>query len=759
MIWKIYNAKLLLIIFLFLSVTITFGQNAKDIVNGNLIQFNDNGLWCWFQDERAVVDTVNGKLIVGSSACQNGFGGSTRAGADDAVIYDLQTGIPIRYQLAKSPVLSTDDHNAPGMLIRPDGKYIAMYSDHYDKYKNRYRIFDGTSWSPERAYDWTTRPGGTNYTIAYNNLYYLSAEGRMYDFSRANQRSPNFIISDDMGDTWTFGGQLTTNSSSSYNKGYYKYWGNGVDRIDFIFTEQHPRDTLTSIYHGYIKGGKAYKSDDTVVDEDIRDITYIPAYWNFTKIFSNGTVIGNNTFYRCWTSDLVRYNDGTIAAIITARMNQSTSPGYPDTGVNPEHAFIYCRYYGHSWSSSFLNKAGFKFYSSEADYVGLGALDPNDPNTLYISSPYDPRDTTTNLVVREIFKGTTLDNGVTWSWTPITQNSTRDNIRPIIPAWDKDHTALLWCRGTYITAQSFDAAVVGIIENKNETVSLMNYVDASTLNTTLADGTALVTTGPDANAGAGDNNWHQRTGFGNGNNVFTSSEVSGENAPALKTTVTVPASGAYDIWVNFWAEPTADWRIKAGFNLNPMQIFRQMTCKQVANGDQSTSIILSGDQNTFLYQAYVGRVQISGYKNIDIYIDDEAIRTGSTTLTGNTVRTWYDGVSYSSINGGMVDVAARQNIPANFRLEQNYPNPFNPSTVISYQLSSFSFVTLKVYDMLGREVSTLVNEFQPAGSYSSQFSIHNLNSGRQGSQLSSGVYFYTLRANDYIHTKKMVLMK
>ena len=91
-------------------------------------------------------------------------------------------------------------------------------------------------------------------------------------------------------------------------------------------------------------------------------------------------------------------------------------------------------------------------------------------------------------------------------------------------------------------------------------------------------------------------------------------------------------------------------------------------------------------------------------------------------------------------------------MPSSFKLAQNYPNPFNPSTVINYQLPVSGHVSLKVYDILGREVATLVNEFQQAGSHNSQFSIQN-------SQLSSGIYFYTIKAGNFIETKKMVLMK
>jgi hypothetical protein len=89
-------------------------------------------------------------------------------------------------------------------------------------------------------------------------------------------------------------------------------------------------------------------------------------------------------------------------------------------------------------------------------------------------------------------------------------------------------------------------------------------------------------------------------------------------------------------------------------------------------------------------------------------------------------------------------------IPVEFSLGQNYPNPFNPTTAISYQLPAVSFVRLTVYDMLGREAATLVNETKAAGIYNAAF---------DASGLASGVYVYQLQAGSFIQTKKMVLMK
>jgi hypothetical protein len=126
---------------------------------------------------------------------------------------------------------------------------------------------------------------------------------------------------------------------------------------------------------------------------------------------------------------------------------------------------------------------------------------------------------------------------------------------------------------------------------------------------------------------------------------------------------------------------------------------------------------------------------------------------------------WGDRLSFARINGieyGIkTDIVKSDQIPDQFKLFQNYPNPFNPSTTINYSIPYPSSplkgegprvrsVTLKVYDLLGREIATLVNEEKLPG-------IHNVKF--DGNNLPSGLYFYQLKTNEFIQTKKMILLK
>ncbi|GMR25311.1 MAG: hypothetical protein BMS9Abin39_0599 [Ignavibacteria bacterium] len=100
-------------------------------------------------------------------------------------------------------------------------------------------------------------------------------------------------------------------------------------------------------------------------------------------------------------------------------------------------------------------------------------------------------------------------------------------------------------------------------------------------------------------------------------------------------------------------------------------------------------------------------------------------------------------------------ITEETSFPFEYNLAQNYPNPFNPTTNIEFRIAELGLVTLKIYDILGNEIGTLVNEEKPAGSYTVEFSAI----GGDAYSLPSGIYFYQLRAGNFVETKNMILMK
>ena len=102
------------------------------------------------------------------------------------------------------------------------------------------------------------------------------------------------------------------------------------------------------------------------------------------------------------------------------------------------------------------------------------------------------------------------------------------------------------------------------------------------------------------------------------------------------------------------------------------------------------------------------------------------------------------------VTGGLAVEEISNEVPSVYSLKQNYPNPFNPTTNIQFAIPKAGFVTMKVYNLLGQEVSTLVDEYKNAGTYKVDFNASNL---------SSGVYFYKIDAGNYTNVKKMILMK
>lgn len=432
--------------------------------NGIII-FNDDGAWSWYEDERAIVD--NGKLIIGSVAA--GTHDESRKGDIEVVTYDIAAGSRRRLSELHDGLLDTrgayDDHNSPALLVRPDGRMLAVYSMHGPENRFYYRIstspHDPTRWQPEKTFT----PSESS-RITYSNLHYLSKEnkskGRIYNFYRGINDSfkPSYAYSDDWGETWIVGNIFIDVPGRFRHRPYVKYASNGIDTIHIFYTEGHPRNFDNSTYHIFYRDGKLHRSDGTVIRslaEGLKDPT------EGTRIFKGDP---NSV---AWVSDIHLDASGRPCVAYSV---QKDSAGLPPGRGGEDHRYRYARWTGKEWVDYEVAYAGSRLYAGEDDYTGNIALDPDNPNVVYISANVDPV-SGKPLISRpdnqrhyEIFKGATKDGGKRWSWTAVTSNSAVDNIRPIVPKWDGKHTALIWLRGKYIAYTNYDLDLVGTITTK-----------------------------------------------------------------------------------------------------------------------------------------------------------------------------------------------------------------------------------------------------------------------------------------------------
>jgi hypothetical protein len=215
------------------------------------------------------------------------------------------------------------------------------------------------------------------------------------------------------------------------------------------------------------------------------------------------------------------------------------------------------------------------------------------------------------------------------------------------------------------------------------------------------------------------------------------------------------------VWECF--DPVGSYQLK--FKLNAV-LNEQWVVQQYAWGYTKGKVISIDSLNIFEYQTPVKYIEYrdyyygpgydtSGYLVTRIALSKDFGKIGADDSGSNlnyVSGVVLNGTLYGDTTLYIVNsiVLGNDVINEEFNLFQNYPNPFNPTTTIPYEIPEDEFVSLKVYDLLGREVTTLVNEEKPAGSYDVQFSANSL---------TSGIYFYQLKSGNLVETKKMILIK
>lgn len=423
-----------------------------DILGHPIIELNDNGAYSWFMDERVIVH--GGKLLVSSVRSTDhtyewGDIPAGEIGSCDLAVHDIASG--------KSTVVTLhapfeqDDHNGASLHVRPDGRVVAIYSRHALERKVFWRVSESDdllTWGPEQVLitpGEDKKFGGDN--VTYSNPWQPPAEGgRLYNFFRCVSHQQNWMFSDDQGETWQYGGMFLR-GYQGYAP-YFKYAPNKTDTLFFIGTEDHPRSYDNSVYAGFVRGGMIHHSDGkpyAPLSQTTKESGHI---WQLTCVYRG------DADHVAWVIDLhLDKNDRPVCLFSTQRDGK----GLPVGQGGQDHRYHYARWDGEKWIEHEIAYAGTRLYTPEDDYTGLAAIDPQDVNTVYISTDAHPV-TGAPLISSadgkrhwELYRGKTSDGGATWKWTPLTKNSTVDNLRPLVPIWDDARVALVWMRGAYVT--------------------------------------------------------------------------------------------------------------------------------------------------------------------------------------------------------------------------------------------------------------------------------------------------------------------
>lgn len=438
------------------------------------------GAWCWFQDERVIVDTSNpSSPVLLTGAVAYAATGDMRGDVD---LYWLQLnsvtggGPLVRGRFELDDQLQMDDHASPAFMIRPDGRYLVTWSKHSADSFVRYRIStnpgDPTSWMPTQT---TSDIGGD--AASYTNPYFLAeannGAGVVFNGIRSLGFDSNFTLSDDLGETWRYGGRVLDAldpwpDSNDGGRAYVKYAGDGKTKVHIFSTDDHPRvnfneartapgDLLNSIYYGYIESNQLHRNDGHVVDDDLSNAAAAPPTL-LTTLLKDGTVVGGAAMRRGWQLALSADDAGEPVGIFQFRADDNQN----------DHRYFYARRTAGEWLVSFLAYGGDNFGgSSEPDYTGLAAVDPANPDVVFISTSSDPVtnapliSTTTGYRQNEIFMGKTSNGGRSWTWAALTKNSATDNLRPIVPRWTAGKSVVLWMQGNYPSFYTYSTMIVG----------------------------------------------------------------------------------------------------------------------------------------------------------------------------------------------------------------------------------------------------------------------------------------------------------
>ena len=390
----------------------------------NYKSFTSDGAWCWFSDPRAICYKGKYNRIYAGWIDHDG---NVTVGSYDLDSHEIKTHVI-------HSGLQEDDHDAPALFITNEGKIMVFYSKHADSTPINLVVSENpediSRWQQRRELylnDTITYQGYLN-SYTYANVCRLSEENnKFYLFWRGMDFKPNFSTSSDGGKTWTKGKILILPDRTYKNRRpYLKLSSDNKGRIDFAFTDGHPRnEPQNSIYYMQYHDGAFFKANG----DKIKDFGELPIEPGETDKVYDASLTGE----KAWIWDVAEDKSGYPVMVYVRFHGDST------------HVYYYARWDGKAWINSRMVDSGGWFPQTpsgteerEPNYSGGLVLDHENPEIVYASVRRNG--------VFEIEKWVTSDGGHSWKIIPITQQSKHDNVRPFaIRNMSKDNRPqVLW---------------------------------------------------------------------------------------------------------------------------------------------------------------------------------------------------------------------------------------------------------------------------------------------------------------------------
>jgi len=416
-------------------------QQQKPVIE----TLTNDGAWCWFSNPRAIY--YNDEKII--------IGWVKKDGSVEAASFDLNSGEK-QFKILYAQ-LEFDDHDNPAFTVLPDGNVLAMYTWHSTKkgviMNTTTNGNDISSFSNNIEFKPTNEALLTRFpreTYTYANPYVLSAENnKLFVFGRWTGFKPNLIISEDNGQSWSEKYVIVSdNPFTPGNRPYVNYYSDGKSKIHMIFTDGHPRnEPLNSVYYCYYEKGAFWKVDGSKICT-LEELPFQPK--DASVVYQATEETG-----RSWIADIVVKDGQPI--ILYSRHPEEIDHRYHYTWYNAQDG---------NWVDHEICEAGRWFPQTpegeverEPHYMGNLTFDPADPSTVYLSRQINGR--------FEIEKYVTPDGGESWKITPITSNSTYDQVRPYVPRNRSANAkrVVMWMENKkYIHYTNFDCSIKYLID-------------------------------------------------------------------------------------------------------------------------------------------------------------------------------------------------------------------------------------------------------------------------------------------------------